>query len=431
MKLSVFQTILLAVFGSLAIAGILIFSLVVSGGNQASIGPVTMWGTFDETVFKDLLGAADDIEKDISSVTYIQKDPATYMSGLTDAMASGVGPDLFILRQDYILRDSKKVAPVPYTFLSQSQFRDTFVEAASPYLGTQGVLGIPIFVDPMVMYWNRDLLSGAGLAKPPQYWDELPGMVQKLVKRDDSGAIVKAAVSFGEYANVQNAKDLLSLLILQAGGKITRLDTDNGLVPALSAGVGGGGQAAESAIRFYTEFADPSKVTYSWNRSLPNSLAAFAAGDLALYFGYASEVRTIAATNPNLNFAIAPVPQRKGAEGPTNVARVYALATSRTGANPQGAMTVASLMAGSQIGQLLSASFGIPSARRDVLAENNEGDNPVIEREALIAQSWIDPNPERTNAIFRAMIEGVVSGSVRLSDAIQRADQEMAQLIGQ
>ncbi|OGG80546.1 hypothetical protein A3A39_01505 [Candidatus Kaiserbacteria bacterium RIFCSPLOWO2_01_FULL_54_13] len=431
MNLSVFQVIVLAVFAALAISGILIFALVVSGGGGNQVGPVTIWGTLPPEAFAVVLRQASEKDNRLSQVSYVQKDPAQYEGLLTEALASGVGPDIFLLRQDYSIDNAGKVVPIPYEFLSRSQFKDTFVEASEPYLAENGVLGIPLAVDPMILYWNRDMLSAGGFAKPPQYWEELPDIAKKIVKKDDSGKILKAAISFGEYENVSHAKDIVALLTLQAGGSITQRDSSGRLLPTLSARTAGPQQATESALRFYTEFADPSKINYSWNRSLRNSLTAFAGGDLALYLGYASEATVIARTNPNLNFAVAPVPQIKGSDRTLSVARVYALAVSRASKKPDGAMIVALLMGDPDVARALSTALGVPSTRRDVLSEKGEDENVLFKREALIARSWIDPDPEETNEIFRAMIEGITSGSARPAEAIGRANQQLAQILEQ
>lgn len=429
--LSVFQIILLAGFGALAISGVLIFALVVSGGGGNSIGPVTIWGTLPEGAFSVVLRQAAENDNRLAQVAYVEKDPAAYENLLTEALASGAGPDLFVLRHDYVVRNGGKVVPIPYDLLSRSQFENTFIEAADPYLAADGILGIPIAADPMVVYWNRDIFSAAGLARPPAYWDELPGITTKVVKKDDAGRILKAAVAFGEYQNVDHAKDILTLLTMQAGGSITQRDNTGQLVPTLAARTSGPQQATESALRFYTEFADPSKVDYSWNRALPTSRVAFAAGDLALYLGYASEARTIARTNPNLNFAMAPMPQIRGSDRVLSVARVYALAVSRTSAKPGAAITVASLMGDAGFDRALAFALAIPSARRDVLAEPGEDADALFNREALIARSWIDPDPARTNIIFQAMIESVTSGASRPAEAIGRATQEMVEILAQ
>ncbi len=430
-SLSVFQVILLTVFGAFAVSGILVFAIFVGGGSGKVIGPVTIWGPLDGGAFTAVFREAVDNDSRLAQVTYVEKDPATYESELTEALASGNGPDLFLLRQDGAVRGASRVLPIPYKALSATQFANTFIEAADSYLDSAGILAVPLVADPLVMYWNRDMFSSAGFAQPPQTWGELDGIVQKILKKSDAGTIEKAAVAFGEYANVNNAKDILSMLILQAGGRLTVRDQAGRLVPALSVSTAASPQATESALRFYTEFADPSNVRYSWNRSLPDSRATFASGDLALYFGYASEGPMIVRANPNLNLGVAAVPQTASGERAVDVAHVYAFAVARTSKNPQGAATIAFLLTSTEISRSLSTALGIPSARRDVLSEPAEGNGDLFNNQVILARSWIDPDSQKTGDIFRAMIERVTSGSARLSEAVQRADQEMAQLIEQ
>ena len=428
-NLSPFQTVLLAVFGALAVSGVLIFALFVNNSVGESIGPVTVWGTFEQNAFRTVLRQAAEKDERLSEVSYIQKDEEGYAASLTEALAEGSGPDLFLLEQNYAVRDAGKVLPIPYTNFSETQFRNTFIEAANPFLGEDGVIAIPILADPLVLYWNRDLLGAAGYATPPQFWDELQGMAQNITKKNDAGRILKSAVSFGEYQNVSNAKDILAMLILQAGGAITTKNSAGRLISALSRALGGA-PAAESALRFYTEFADPSKTIYSWSRALPESRAAFATGDVALYVGYASEKASIARTNPNLNFAVASMPQARSSQKTIDVARAYGLATARAAKNPQGALTAASLLAASDVSEALSTVYGIPSARRDVLSSSASSgsftsEEDLFNKQAILSRAWLDPDPQKTDEIFRAMIENVTTGTLRVPEAVGRASQEL------
>jgi ABC-type glycerol-3-phosphate transport system substrate-binding protein len=428
--LSVFQVVLMAVFGALAIAAVLIFAFAVGNTGGNAVGAVQIWGTLDQAAFTTVIRQAAEADPSLSQVVYTQKDPATFDRDLTNALASGTGPDLFLLREDHAILDAPKILPIPYENLSATQFGNVWVEAGAPYLSDGGVLGVPMLVDPLVLYWNRDLFASAGLATPPRFWDELSGIAQKITKRTDAGSIEKSAVAFGEYANVDHAKEILAALILQAGGAITARDSTGRLTPALSPRTGETNLATENALRFYTQFADPSKDDYSWSRALPSSREAFSAGDLALYVGYASEQPLLARTNPNLNFAVAQLPQIRGAARLTTTGRVYALAAPRSGKNPTGAVTAAFLLAGSGITRDLSVALGIPSARRDVLALPASGEDDLYNNSAIIARSWLDPDPDETARIFRGMIEDTTTGSARFSDAVQRADQELAQLLG-
>ncbi len=425
-----FHIVLLVVFGGLAIAGVLVFSLAVGGGNTDTVGEITIWGTLDQTAFVTLLREAADKDPRLRQVSYEQKDATTYESKLTNALADGAGPDLFLMRQDYVLKDAGKIVPILFAELPPSQFESTFIEAASPFLGSAGIAGVPLVADPLVLYWNKDVLAYAGFAEPPRYWDELVNASQKITTKDDSGSITRSAIAMGEYRNINNAKDILATLILQARGAITQRDTTGRLVPALSVRTGTSAQAAESALRFYTQFSDPSKDYYSWNRSLPDAQKSFAAGDLALYIGYASEEPLIARMNSNLNYAIAPMPQVRGGGSALGAARVYGLAASRAGKNPTAAKTAAFLLASADNSGALSKALGISSARRDVVGKPADWNDDIFNKQTIIAHSWLDPDPEKTAELFRAMIENTTSGAQLVSEAVQRGDQEMARIIG-
>ena len=432
--LSIFQLIFLCVFGALAVSGVLIFALVVGGNNANDAGPVEIWGTLDSKAFSNFIEQAGNSDPRLSQLTYVQKDQATYESDITNALANGAGPDLFLLRQDYALKNAGKIAPMPQS-LSASQFHNTFIDAADPFFSSAGALGIPLFVDPLVLYWNGDMLGAAGFAKPPAYWEELPGMTQAITKKSDAGSIIKSAIAFGEYSNVPHAKEILSALILQAGGSITQIDDAKRLSAALVARSGSAQQATENALRFYTQFADPSNsVDYTWSRALPDASKAFAAGDLALYVGYASEGPSIISANPNLNFAVASLPQIKDGNNSVSTAvdtaHVYALAVSRGAKNQRGAIVIANLLASPDYAKSLSSGLGIPSALRDVLSQPAQGASDLFNKAAIISRSWRDPDPEKTSDIFRAMIERVSTGALRLSDAVARANEELSQVIG-
>ena len=428
-KSSVFQVVVLSTFGALAVVAIIIFAVAVGGTKGANIGAVQIWGTLDASAFTVVIRQLSDDESRLKQVTYVQKNQETYEQELVDALASGKGPDLFLMRQDYAEKDGEKATLIPYASFSREQFQNSFVEAANPYLSPEGVRAVPLAIDPMVLYWNRDLLAASGFSKPPVYWDELFNIANTVTKRDDSNSIQKSAIAFGEYQNVDHAKDILGMLILQAGGTITRRDDAGKLGASLMARAGEAQQPAQDALSFYTEFANPSKTDYSWNRSLPFSRRMFASGDLALYVGYASEEPLIRKINPNLNFAIAPMPQPRTAARSVGGARVYAFAVPKSSQNQSGALTVAYLLAAQNPSKLLSLALGIPSARRDVLSAVQSGSEELFRRQALIAASWSDPDPEKTEGIFRDMIESVTSGSAKLSEATQRADQAIGQLL--
>lgn len=430
--MSSFQMVILAVFGTFAVAGVLIFAFLVGSNTSATTGPVVIWGTFDEGSFATVLRELVEVDGRLRQVSYVQKEEETFTVELTNALAAGTGPDLFIMRQDQTISEGQKIFPIPYEQLSRDTFRNIWADAAEPFLGQDGVLGIPFAIDPFVLYWNRDMLSTAGIARPPQYWEEVYDLTRAATKKNDSGSIVKSAIALGEYTNVSHAKQILSMLILQAGGRITQRDGAGQLVPALMARVGETAQPGDSALRFYTQFANPSSPDYSWNRSMPESRTAFAQGDLALYIGPASEEPLVRRLNPNLNFSIATsVPQVKNAENTVDGGYAYAFAIPRTSSNPQGALTAAYILGGPEGSQLFSLAFGLASARRDILSAPAQGNDAVFNKMALLVRTWEDPDSRETDRIFKDMIESVTSGAARTVEAVQRAEQAMRTLTTQ
>lgn len=444
-KLTTFQITLLSVFGALAVSGVIIFSFVASGTVSKSIGPVKIWGTLDQETFQRVL--EETVKKDprFERVSYEQKNERTYDEDLTNAIVDGTAPDLFIVRQDQVVRNRSKAYPFPFTQISSSQFSNTYIGGADPFLIPGfGVVGVPILADPLVLYWNRDILLSAGYTMPPQHWDQLADMVQKVTKKDSTGTILKATIALGEFQNVEHAKDILSTMIQQAGGRITAYDASDRLMPALMSGTSGS-SASESALRFYTEFSDPSKADYTWNRSLPSSRDAFVAGDVALYIGYASEAPSLTRANPNSAITIAPLPQiRRTSTDPfpdIGAAWVYALVPVKKG-NVQQAMLVASLLSSAESSSVLARSFGLVSPRRDVLQESlatasqtilhdiAPSTEEIFAKSAMISRGWTDPDPQKTNMIFRGMIEHMVSKTGRSADAVSQADRALGAILG-
>ncbi len=428
--LSGFQITLLAVFGACAVAGVLIFAIATSTAKNSSAGPVVIWGTVDGPAFTAMIENAANTYPALSGATYVEKDPSTYFSDITSALASGTGPDLFLMGAKDAFKDAGQVVLLPYTSVSVTQFQNAFIEAANPFLLPKGIAALPLAADPLVLYWNKDVLATAGYSQPPLYWDQIFDMATKMTHRDDAGTITKSAVALGEYQNIDDAKDILTALILQAGGSITTYDTIGRLTSALSKpGISATEPAALTALRFYVEFADPSKNDYSWNRSLPMASQDFAQGNLALYIGYASEEPTIKSENPNLNFAIAPLPQIRGSAHTTDIARVYGLAVARTSHNVAGAQAVAAALASTVNSEAFAKAFNLVSARRDVLAGAATGEQQLFNSETIISYGWTDPDPDKTSALFRDMIQNTTSGAMLIGDAVGRADAQMTQII--
>ena len=431
-KPKIFQTVVIGVFMALLIIGFLGFSGKIpfpGGSNDVNYGTVTIWGSIPANIMQAVISEKLGNQKNIT-IKYVEKKKATFASDFVEALASGNGPDLFLLSQDEIVRNTDKVALVPYTTITERDFKDTFIEEGEMFLRPEGIVAIPFTIDPMVMYWNRDIFTNASLVSPPSRWSEFYGLVPQIVTRNSAGDITRSFVSFGEYQNVSHAKEILSTFIMQAGNSI--VTSKNGFLTADIETDANSQNGAARAVGFFTEFARPDKDSYSWNRSLPYSRSMFDAGDLALYFGYASEYGDIKQKNPHLNFDITVMPQADQAMKKLTFGRMQGIAMVKFSKNLPGAMHATLLLSGRDVVGAVASMSGLPPVRRDLLSVRpTDAVFSVLYDSALIAHAWQDPSPRDTDQIFRGMIDDISSGRLKVSQALSVLQNSLGKLLVQ
>ena len=428
--MSTFQLAVISIFVAFIVIGVGAFAMFGGVFGGGGVGVVTVWGTMPQETGDYLLDSLRSADKSLQDVSYVEKGAGSYESTLLNAMASGAAPDLFLVTQEQLGAFSDKIITIPYGTVSQSQFTSAFVDQGQLFLTPQGSLALPFMIDPLVMYWNRDLFGSAGIASAPVYWNDFLTLAPKMYSANSSQNITRSAVALGAWSNIAHAKEILSTLFMQAGEPITGRNAQGALMPVFgNTPSNTSGNPAESALRFFTEFGNPSKTTYSWNRSLPRSDEAFIAGKLGVYFGFASEYRTLSERNPNLRFAVALMPQLQAGNKST-YGRLTALAIPRAARNVAGAAAVAQKLSGAPAAAVLAVYTGLPSARRGVALDTSASTvSDVFAQSALIARGWVDPSQSETDQVFKTMIESVVSGGSEPSGAVSEAAQEFARLI--
>ncbi len=427
--MSQFQLILISIFGFFILIGVILFAGFRPDQDNLEIGSVLIWGTMEDKIIREVLHDLVDRDNRFEKVKYEQIEETNFDSILAEAMAEDKGPDLFFLPQDKIVKHQNKILPIPYETFSLRDFKDYFIEEGELYLTDNGILALPFIVDPLVMYWNRGIHTRMGISEPPQYWDSFFNFTKKVTEKDENMNILTSAIAFGEYENVTNAKEILATLIMQTGNSIV-IRKGSGLEIILKEGLGNESTASESALRFYTEFSDPAKDTYSWNSAMSSSKNMFLAGDLALYFGFASELEDLRNKNPNLNFDVSFLPQTGDSKNITSFGKMESIAISKGSKNTVGAYSVATALIRTETLEYLSNLIDLPPVSRIMLA--NEPIDPyqnIFFKAALSAKAFLDINKVDTDYIFQDMVESVVSGRRKLSEAIGRADSEMRELL--
>ncbi len=228
--------------------------------------------------------------------------------------------------------------------------------------------------------------------------------------------------------------------MLQAGNPITARNTDGAIVSSLRSSTAGNSlsNVVANALKFYESFADPANPSYSWNRSRPNSRAAFIQGDLALYFGYASDLFSIQSQNPNLNFDVAMMPQPKDASTKVTFGKIMSIAVMKSSKNINTAYIAGNLMSAASFSGQLTALPGVslPPVRRDLLSvapaqTTNQSYVSTFYKSALIARAWLDPEAVTTSTIWRSMVEDTFSGKLTYQAAIDEAGSTLDLLLAQ
>ena len=435
--MSNFKLIFIGIFIAGAAFGLMVFSGIIKIGSSTTTtvkGTVVVWGTISQKSLTGFLGDFNTYSHDIH-ITYVEKNAATFDNELVEAIATGAPPDLVILPDSLVWRFEDKITHIPFASLPVATYQSTFVDSTNVFAASDGTLAVPWVVDPLVMYYNRDLLASAGIAQPPSSWQDFVNTVPLLVKKQSDLTLTQNAAALGSYKNIAHAKDILALLFMESGSPFIT-GTGGALAVHFGTGSGTGEQkGAVAAADFFMSFSDPLKQSYTWNAGETFDRDAFVQSSLAYYFGRASELPLIRSQNPNLNFGIA-IPPRGLSGAPMTTGGVYGLAIPKTASNQLLSFTAATLIANAANETSLATKFGaslalIPS-RRDVLAIKPTSDPYLgfLYNAALVQKSWIDPNPVVSSQILNTLVQDISSSTLDTDGALGKAATQLSALGG-
>lgn len=228
-------------------------------------------------------------------VEYVKESHKQYRERLSAAIVRGDGPDVFRFHNTWVPMMVDVLSRVPPEVMTAGEFSQAFYPVAGNDLVAGSVIyGIPLMIDGLGLYYNEDIFSSAGVT-PPQTWEDVLNLVPKLTVKDGT-TITTSAIALGTTNNVEHYSDIIATMMMQ-----------NGVNPAEPTG-----QPAEEALIFYRKFADPNDPVYTWNESLDNSVAAFAAGRVAMIVAPSWRAFDIKAINPDGHFKVIPIPQLPG-----------------------------------------------------------------------------------------------------------------------
>lgn len=434
--LSIFQIGIFIACAAGIVFAILIFSGKIPIGEttttQTLKGNIAIWGTLPGDSVRAMTDQLHQTYKDVN-FSYSQKKPETFQLDLVNALASGVGPDLVFISPAEVIQNKDRLLEIPYTSLPQATFQNAFTDQGSLFLTSTGVLGLPFVVDPLVMFYNRDLVAGSFTVNPPKTWDELVALNKKVTVKDDAGKLVTETAALGTFDNITHAKEIIAALILQTGNKIVAWDPyTKKYVSKFSQADNAGNSGVANALSFYTAFANVNDADrYSWNGSLPMDKDQFIAGKLATYFGYASELEGIRQKNPNLNFEVSVFPQRSQGSLKATYGKMTALAVIKVSKNIPLAVAMAQQITGKDpVTQYLAYETTVIPARRDMVTlDSEDAHKTLFNKSAIIAQGFLDPDQVQTTALFKKFIDQINSGIAQPSAILSPGDSLLSGIL--
>ncbi len=421
-----FQIIVLGLFIFLTIVGVAAFALNRSSSLGAA-SEIVWWGTIRQSALTPLITQVNKANGSTFKITYQEHNRDTIEAELVDALASGRGPDLILLPHTMIFSQAERLEIIPYASYPLADYNQTFLDLGRLFASGTGLKAIPLFVDPYVLYYDASRLQNALIVAPPKTWTQLIQNLPTLTKRDSRGTITANALALGEFSNIPHAKDLLTLLLLQAGNPIVEVGNSNSWRSVLTELRGYATAPSIFALNFFLQFADSNRSTYNWNSGLPAASEVFSEGLSAFYLGLASERPGLLERNPHQSLEVTEVPQRDGDKRLT-FAHLYGLAIPRQSTKKAAALRAAYALTATDTSRAVSALIGLPPARRDLLAKPPTGDSvqSSFYRSAIVSAAWFDPAPHETETIFRRMAEAAKVGRLTQAEAVNQAGQELS-----
>ncbi|MDO8492054.1 MAG: extracellular solute-binding protein [bacterium] len=427
------QLIIFGVVGVLVLVVILVIFGVIPGLKPSIPAKftLTVWGFEDNDIWEEAAKKYH-IKYPYITIEYVQKNHATYESDLLNALATGSGPDIFVLNNTQVTKHKEKILPLPQDALSfhVRDFKNTFFDAASGDLITKdgNILGVPLTVETLALFYNRDFLNSANIVSPPKTWEELVDAVKKLTTYTEVGTIMRSGAALGTSQNVAHSFDILGALFLQSGVEPINRDTElSGLrAERIQFGIQG---SAESVLDFYTSFANSTKRAYAWSSFFPDSLTAFAQGKTALMVGYPSDYPVILEKNPHLNFDVSALPQLENIGATTHYAWYDFETVSKQSKHSEDAWNFLLWLSDSANDKAFADALNLPSARRDLVLSRPPKDYlQVFYDQILSSKTWLISDQDKLRPIFNEMIDSVVNKTASVESAVGRANERINNL---
>src|SRR4030042_3273768 len=168
-----FPKILIFIGVGLILLVIAFLAVKLLGPKGGALGEITWWGLWEEPVVVTPLIDEYQASHPGVKINYIKQSQQDYRERLTNALAKGIGPDIFSLHNSWVPMFKSDLDSLPAAVMNPADYVKTFYRTASSDLSTgNSIVGIPLGYDALVLYINEDIFSRSAKTTPTT-WDDL------------------------------------------------------------------------------------------------------------------------------------------------------------------------------------------------------------------------------------------------------------------
>lgn len=393
------------------------------------------------------------------NIEYKKYNYDEYEDMLINSWAKGQGPDVFSLPNTDTKKYYDLITPLPTAVsvttvetksnfgkketivntvsqkcMSVAELKNQFVDAVAKdaVFAHQGekeavekekIFGMPLSIDTLVIFYNKDLLNQAGITTAATNWQEIVDHTKLLTKIDKDNNLIQSGIALGAANNIDNYFDILSVLMMQYGAQMS--DDSNRIT--FDRGIEGENRVpGQQALDFYAKFAMPDWESYTWNSQQNSALESFASGRLGYYVGYHYNLEQLKKMAPNLNFDIAPLPQINSGNK-VNYPSYWLESVSVNSKHQDMAWAFVQYLTSKANSEKYLASAQKPAIRRELIAaQEDDYELAIFVEQALTAKSWYHgKNPAEAKSLFAAMIDQAVANTLPIADIVGSAARKI------
>ncbi len=288
---------------------------------------LTMWGLwYPQKVMEELIAEYENQNPNVQ-IKYVKQDfmhtsenvayDGAYYNKAKERITQVGGVDIIEIHYSWLELLKDYLQPADSNVLSETEAQRIFYKGIAERIIQQNkVIGLPIFADAFVMFYNPDRIPDDVISQIVT-WDDLIQLAETIKNRGGAG--------IGTFQNVFHSPELFLLLLTQTG--VTPYNNGSFNLKNVN---------AYSALNFYLRFFTDFDV---WNPQKAPDLKGFAQCQTAIIFAPSYRYINFINSNKELKLKIAPVPVFGGASAdrPQHIGTFYLFVVPKNSPNAKEA----------------------------------------------------------------------------------------------